>query len=231
MTERHPMTAPPMDKRQQQTYDAIFQHPIARHLHRRDVISMLGALAEISEEPNGNQKAIRNGHTLVLHASRDKNVTAMDELMMIRHFLQKSDNAPAAETAGHMLVVIDHREARIYQAEFHGAIPHRITPYDPHGFGRNLHYVQDDSNGQRKPERKSFYGDIAKTLGLATGILLFGSGTGASSAMQQLLNVLKTDYPDVARHVVGSIALDAQHLTDDQLLARAREFYQQWAPA
>lgn len=218
-----------MNKRQQQTYDAIFQHPIARHLHRRDVMSMLGMLAEVGEEPNGNLKAIRNGQILVLHASRDKNVTAIDELMMIRHFLQKSDNPPAAEIAGHVLVVIDHREARVYLAELHGAIPHRITPYDPFGFGRNLHYVQDDSNGQRKPERKSFYDAVAKTLESAKEILLFGSGTGASSAMEQLQSVLESNYPDVGRRVVGSIAIDVQHLTDDQLLARAREFYEKHA--
>jgi hypothetical protein len=217
-----------MNKRQQHTYDAIFQHPIAHHLHRRDVNSMLGVLAVVTEEPNGNLKAIRNGQTLVLHASRDKNVTATDELMSIRHFLQHTEGAVAAvpENAGHFLVVIDHREARIYKAELHGSIPHRIAPFDPHGFGRNLHYVQDDSNGQRKPERKSFYEAIAKTLGLATEILLMGSSTGAASAMEQLVTDLWEIHPNVARRIVGKMVLDAQHLTEDQLLAKAREFYE-----
>jgi hypothetical protein len=31
-------------------------------------------------------------------------------------------------------------------------------------------------------------------------------------------------HPDVARHIVGSLAVDEQHLTENQLLARAREF-------
>ena len=139
-----------LTKRQQHTYDAIFEHPIAHHLHRRDVNSMLGVLAEVSEEPNGNLKASRNGQTLVLHASRDKNVTATDELMLIRHFLQRSEGPVTAlpDDGGHILVVIDHRAARVYKAELHGTVPHRIVPFDPHGFGRNLHYVQDDSNGQ-----------------------------------------------------------------------------------
>jgi len=219
---------PPMTKRQQSTYDAIFEHPIAHHLHRRDVNAMLGVLAEVSEEPNGNLKASRNGQTLVLHASRDKNVTATDELMLIRHFLQRSEGPVAAlpENGGHILVVIDHRSARVYKAELHGTVPHRITPFDPHGFGRNLHYVQDDSNGQRKPERKSFYEAIAKTLGLAAEILLIGSSTGAASAMEQLLAELQQNHPDVAKRVVGSMVVDAQHLTEDQLLAKAREFYE-----
>ena len=54
---------PQLTRRQQSTYDAIFQHPIARHLNRRDVNDMLGVLAEVTEEHNGNLKATRNGQT------------------------------------------------------------------------------------------------------------------------------------------------------------------------
>jgi hypothetical protein len=216
-----------MSKHHQLTYDAIFQHPIARNLHRGDVTALLGALAEVSQESNGNLKAVRNGQTLVLHASRDKNVAAMDELMLIRHFLERS-NGPAAatpESTGHMLVVLDHREARIYKADLHASVPQRIEPYDPFGFGRTLHYNQNEGDGQRKPEMKSFYEAIAKTLHGATEILLFGSGTGESSAMEMLLADLRKNHRDLAGRVVGSLVLDAAHLTEDQLLAKAREFY------
>jgi hypothetical protein len=216
-----------MNKHHQQTYDAIFQHPMPHGLHRRDVMSMLGGLAEVREESNGNFKMTRNGQTLVLHASLDKNITETDELMRIRRFLERSADPvrEIPETGGHVLVVLDHRQARIYRTELHGAMPQRIVPFDPYGFGRSLHYVQDDSNGQRKPERQSFYEAIAQTLGKATSILLFGSGTGASSAMEQLLAELRRNHPAVAQCVVGSVALDTQHLTEDQLLAKAREFY------
>ena len=217
-----------LTRHQQITYDALFQHPIARHLHRRDVNEMLGVFADVTEEHNGNLKATRNGQTLVLHATREKIISAMDEVMQIRRFLKRSGGPVAVVPAqgGHLLVVIDHRAARVYQTELHGTVPHRIVPFDPHGFGRNLHYVQDDSNGQRKPERKSFYEAIAQTLCLATDILLFGSSTGASSAMEQLLADLRKNHPAVARRVIGSMVLDAQHLTEDQLLAKARDFYE-----
>jgi hypothetical protein len=125
----------------------------------------------------------------------------------------------------HLLVVIDHREARIYRAELHRSVPQRVVPFDPHGFGRHLHNVEDHGNGQRKPERKSFYESVAKTLHDAQEVLVFGSGTGASSAMDQLLAALKHDHPDLAKRVVGSLVVDAQHLSEDQLLAKAREFY------
>jgi len=135
-------------------------------------------------------------------------------------------HAPQPEPNGaHLLVVIDHREARIYKTDLKGSMPERITPFDPHGFGRYLHSVTDDSNGQRKPERKSFYEAVAKSLKGAGQIVVFGTATGASSAMEQLIANLKQHHADVAKRILGSVAVDEHHLTEGQLLARAREFY------
>lgn len=124
-----------------------------------------------------------------------------------------------------LLVVIDHREARVYKTGVHGSVPQRIAPYKQGGFGRHLHNVQDESNGRRKPERKSFYEAVAKTLLGAERILVFGGGTGASSAMEELLAQLNRHHGDLAKRVVGSVVLDETHLTENQLLAKAREFY------
>jgi len=213
----------------QKTYQHVFQHPMPHNLQWREVWSMLGAIpdAKVSEDDKGNLKVMRNGQTLMLHRPRGKDLADKKELMQVRHFLERS-GAPAPQPAPvgtHLLVVIDHREARIYSTELHGTVPQRITPYDPFGFGRDLHYNQDDSNGQRKPERKSFYEAVAKTLHGARQILMFGTGTGASSAMEQLLAELKHFHQDIAKRVVGSIAVDEHHLTDDQLLAKARELF------
>ena len=128
-------------------------------------------------------------------------------------------------TAPHLLVVLDHHEARVYHTEVRGAIPERIVPYDPDGHGRHLHSAHEWTDGKRQPERKSFYEAIAKTLRGAEQVLLFGSGTGKSSAMEQLLADLKDHHPDVAEKVIGSVVVDAHHTTESQLLAKAREFY------
>ena len=128
-------------------------------------------------------------------------------------------------TAPHLLVVIDHQEARVYRTEVSGAVPDRIAPYDPHGYGRHLHSAHEWTDGKRPPERKSYYEAVAKTLRGAEQLLLFGSGTGKSSAMKQLLADLKDHHPDVAGKVVGSVVVDAHHTTEGQLLAKAREFY------
>ena len=125
----------------------------------------------------------------------------------------------------HLLVVIDHREARVYQTELQGTQPLRVAPYDPFGYGRQLRYVEDDATGQRKPERSSFYADVAKMLQGAEAIMIFGHGTGAISAMGQLLAELKARHGDLARRVVGTFTVDQQHMSEAQLLAKARECY------
>ena len=213
----------------QKVYQHIFAHPMPHNLQWREVWSMLGAMKDVSavEDAKGNLKASRNGQTLMLHRPRGKDLADKQELMQVRHFLERSGGpAPKPVAAGtHLLVVIDHREARIYSADLHGTVPHRITPYDPFGFARDLHYNQDDSNGQRKPELKSFYEAVAKTLHGAKQILIFGTGTGASSAMEALLADLKKNHHDLAERVIGSVAVNEHHLTEDQLLAKAREMF------
>ena len=129
------------------------------------------------------------------------------------------------EAALHLLVVIDHQEARVYRAEVHGTVPESIVPYDPHGHGQHLHSAHEWTDGKRPPERRSYYEAVAKTLRGAEQVLLFGSGTGRSSVMDQLLADLKDHHPDVAATVIGSVVVDAHHTTENQLLAKARAFY------
>jgi hypothetical protein len=128
-------------------------------------------------------------------------------------------------TAPHLLVVIDHQEARVYRTEVHGAVPLSMVPYDPHGYRKHLHSAHEWTDGKRQPERKSFYEAIAKTLRGADQVLLFGSGTGRSSAMEMLVADLEADHPDVADKIIGSVVVDAHHTTEGQLLANARKFY------
>lgn len=131
-------------------------------------------------------------------------------------------------SATHLLVVLDHHEAKIYRTETHGAVPIRLEPYDPHGHGRHLHSANEWTDGKGQPERKSFYEAIARTLQGAEQVLVFGSGTGKSSAMMQLLDDLREHHLDVARKVIGSVIVDAHHTTEDQLLAKARTFYEEF---
>jgi hypothetical protein len=48
--------------------------------------------------------------------------------------------------------------------------------------------------------------------------------------MEHLLAELKNNHSDLAGRVVGSMVVNEQHLTENQLLAKAREFYATAAP-
>lgn len=211
------------------TFERLTAHPAPHNVQWRDVCTMFTAMEDAVsvEDEHGHLKITRAGQTLLLHRPSNKDFSDPQEMAHLRRFLAAvdSEKPEAAKLGTHLLVVIDHREARVFSSDMHGTIPMRVTPYDPFGFGRALHFKQDDSNGQRKPERGSFYEAIAKTLRSAEAILIFGSGTGASSAMEQLLAELKQHHHAVAEKVIGSHVVDEHHLTENQLLARARELF------
>ena len=129
------------------------------------------------------------------------------------------------QTGPHLLVVIDHHEAKVYHTEVRDAVPETLVPYDPNEYGRHLHSAHEWTDGKRLPERKSFYEAVAKTLHGAEQVLIFGSGTGRSSAMEMLVADLRAHHKDLADKIVGSVTVDAHHTTENQLLAKAREFY------
>jgi hypothetical protein len=227
-TQDGPKAPPHLDGRHQHTFEAIFRHPTGHNLEWHDVRSLLGALADVEEKHNGSLQVSRNGTQAILHPPKHKDVTSVDDVLAIRRFLEMSaepENAPNGAQSIDLLVVIDHREAKIYRAETHGTLPEKLVPYDPHGFGRHLHSENPETDGKRQPERKSYYEAVAKTLRGADRILIFGNGTGESSAMDRLLADLKHNHRDVAGHVVGSIVIDEHHESEGELLAKARELF------
>jgi hypothetical protein len=218
---------PPLTGSHLRTYNTIFQHPITHNLEWRAVRSMLTNFCEVAEEPNGNLRVTRNGQLLVLHPPRSKDVSEEDEVMALRHFLEKSDSAPpeVAKAETHWLLVIDHHEARIYRSEMDGHVPQRILPHEPTDFFRHAHNSKDFARGREKPDPNSFFEPVAKELQAAGQILVFGSGKGTSSEMEQFIAWVKVHHPDLARRIIGSEIIDEHHLTEAQLLAKAREFY------
>jgi len=206
------------------TYNTIFQHPISHNLDWRDVQSMFKHLGEVTDESNGKLKITCNGQTLVLHRPNTKDVANADEVMTLRHFLEKSETIPATVDAKdtHWLLLIDHHEARIFRTEIHGGIPQKILPTEHSQHTRDS---GDVSRGKEKPDATSFFKPVAEALQSAAQILIFGTGTGTSSEMTQFTVWLNKHHPELAKRIIGSVVVDEQHLTDDQLLTKAREFY------
>jgi hypothetical protein len=209
------------------TYNTIFQHPISHNLEWRSVRALLNHLGQVAEESNGHLKATRNGQTLILHKPHTKDIAEDRDVMALRHFLEQSETIPPETDAkaAHWLLVIDHHAARIFRSEIHGAQAGRILPHDAKEHFNQVQDAEEDSRGKEKPDPNSFFEPVAKALQAAGQILIFGTGTGSSSEMDQFITWLKTHHPEMASRIIGSLAVDEQHLTNDQILAKAREFF------
>jgi hypothetical protein len=185
-------------------------------------------LGQVEEEPNGNFKVTRNGQTLILHPSSSKDVSENEEVMSLRHFLKRSEPeltpGEGSGTDPHWLLVIDHHKARIFRSEMHGAVPQRILPHDPDDFFRHAQDSKEVSRGQEKPDPNSFFEPVARVMKEGK-ILVFGTGTGTSNEMDQFIVWLKSHHPDQAARIIGAVVVNESHLSENQLLAKAREFY------
>jgi hypothetical protein len=128
----------------------ILQHPVSHNLKWDDVDALFRHLGQIEKEPNGNMKVTRNGQIMVLHPHRTKDVSETEEVMAIRHFIERSEAvAPSLdEKEMHWLVVINHDKARIFCSEMHGAIPQRILPHEPEALFRQAQDAKNFSRGR-----------------------------------------------------------------------------------
>jgi len=209
------------------TYETIFQHPISHNLNWKDVRKLLDAVADVVEEHKGGLKVTRNGQTLFLQPTHTKDVSESILVMDLRHFLADTETPDSVSPTerNHWLVVIDHHIARLFRSEMHGAVPERIMPHEPNEYFRHAHHSRDFTRGQEKPDPESFFGPVAKALEAPGSILVFGTGTGTSSEMEQFSNWLEAHHADIAKRVVGRVTMDEHHLSVNELLAKAREFY------
>lgn len=215
------------------TYEAIFRHPLSHNLAWKDVYSLFGHIGHVIEEANGNLKVTRNGQVLVLRPARTKQVGEASEMMELRHFLERSaDVCPVSnEKEIQYLVVIDHHQARIFRPEVRGAIAQEILPHEPSDFFRHAHHSKDFSRGQEKPDPNSFFAPVAGALKGTGNILVFGNGKGSASEMTQFTEWLASHQPEIFARILGSYMIDQHHLTDAQLLAKARELHLSSVPA
>lgn len=209
------------------TYQRIFQHPVSHNLEWRDVHALFRQIAEVEEEPNGHLKVSRNGQVLVLHPARTKDVADTDELLTLRHFLERSESIPPLtdEKVIHWLLVIDHHEARLFRSEMQATVPQKIMAQGPDRYFRHAQHSEDFSRGRERPDPNSYFEPVARAMSDPGSILIFGTGTGMGSEMEQFITWLKIHHADAARRIIGSLVVDENHLTESQLLAKAREFY------
>ncbi len=152
----------------------------------------------------------------------------IEEVSRLRRLLKAAaSQVPAVdqETAGRMVVVVDHHAAHIFRGWGVGGPTDEVSgePYDPHHFHHHLvHRKEAHYQGERVPEDPSFYADICTTLAPARAIVLIGHGSGKSSAVDVLRDYLEKHHSELARRVVAIETADLSSLTKSEAEAIAR---------
>jgi len=212
-------------------HESLIEGKLPRNLSWADTVELIGKLGTV--EPHAHDEVVFVvGGQRELFKKPHTHDLGTDEVARLRKFLRAAGSvkpgaaggAPAQPTR--MVVVIDHHAAHVYQ-DVDAKVPESektVRPHDPWGFHHHLihkkeaHYV-----GERVPEERSFYEEVAEALKPANEIVLIGHGTGTSSAVDHLLAFLKENHSEIAQHVKAIETADLSALTAPEIEAIAKK--------
>lgn len=87
-----------MSTKHERTHEAIFAHPISMNLHWRDVEHLLESLGGVLEPAHGGRVKVHlNGEEHTFHVPHTKTLSSREEVVQLRHFLERAGAAPAAD--------------------------------------------------------------------------------------------------------------------------------------
>lgn len=213
------------------TYEALHRHPPPDDLTWGDVRALIGALAEVQDGRKGEFKATRRGVMATFHAGRDRELLSADERVEVQHFFERSNEGVSMAVVAEgteLLVAIDAEGARLYRIQLRDAVPRQLEPFHANGYAAELRSSHTQKKGPPEPVRLNFYKELARALRGVEGILLVACGDGGASALEALRAELERSHPEVARKVLGALALKVpkgKRASDEQLLKRTREFF------
>jgi tryptophan 2,3-dioxygenase len=201
---------------------------LPRNLSWNEVVELMGKLGEVQPH-EGNEVEFVIGSQRAFFKRPHTHSVQTDEVSRLRRFLHEvglGATPKKSAPAGRIVMVVDHHMARIYQ-DLGGSRPERedaMRPYDPHGFHRHLiHRKEAHYEGQRVPEETSFYEQITEDLKPAKEIVLIGHGTGKSSALDFLVEYLKTHHSTIFPRVIATKVTDLSALTEPEIEAIAKQ--------
>ena len=210
-----------------QLHTSLLAGKLPRNLSWADTIDLISRIGKV--EPHGSDEFVFTvGTQRAFFKHPHTHELGVEEVSRLRKFLREAGPAVASEEPSQpcrMVVVIDHHVAHVYR-DFNEKVPqleHTVHPHDPFGFHHHLiHKKEAHYKGERVPEEKTFYEEVAKDLLPANEIVLIGHATGTSSAVDHLVEYLKANHHDVSRHVIATETADLSALTEPEIEAIAK---------
>jgi len=136
---------------------------------------------------------------------------------------------PETAFVNHMTFVvltITKNETRVWATgTTRGTIPTKI--FAPPEY--NSHHFRDDPKHQGRgdgPGVPTYYREIIQAIKGASQILIIGHGNGKASSMLHFIQYLERKEPDLAAKVVDAIDTNLIAMTEPEILAMAREWFE-----
>ncbi|MEB3321229.1 MAG: hypothetical protein VKI81_00205 [Synechococcaceae cyanobacterium] len=229
-----------MKRHHLRTLQALYAHPLQHGVRVSKVEALfrsLGAEVTVLDDrrlrvrmPSGQETWVRTGCGV-----RQPDLDA-EAVMRVRHFLQElgvtPDHPEAEESSARgdqsrrLVLHLEHSRTDAYLLEGDEVEHSVLRPHGIWGTHQRLSHRHDrDLAGQRAPLDVEYLAQITEAMTDADAVLLLGHGTGESDMRQILLHYLETHRRDLMDRIVGVVSLDDAGLSDEALVAIAREHF------
>ena len=228
-----------MNRHHLRTLEALYAHPLRHGVRRSQLEALFRALgAEVSSlEDQRLRIRMPAGQETWIHANCGRHPDLDSEAMLrVRQFLQEigvnpdhpeaAADSPRGDQSRRLVMVLDHHHTDLFRLEG-DTVEHAVLhPHGVWGSGENLTHRHDrDVAGQRAPRDADYLARLSAALADADAVLLLGHGKGESDLRQVLLDHLSNHRRDLLAKVVGVVTVDDGGLSDEGLLAIAREHF------
>lgn len=137
--------------------------------------------------------------------------------------------AMSEESSGLVAVAIMRDEARVWTTGVEpGAKPKTVKA--PTELARHHHVrgAQRSGGQATNHDHTAFYDSIASAVESAREIVVVGHGKGKANEMLRLTQYWERKRPEIAHKVIGAIDSDLEALTENQVLALIREWFEHY---
>lgn len=133
------------------------------------------------------------------------------------------------KTSSFVVVAITHDEARVWNSGLEpDSKPLRLHAAKHFEFQRNPRKGQHNIERGPNEDDVQLFDEVAVATTSAQEILVYGHGTGKSSHMNKMVQHWKQKHPELAKLVVGTVNIDLSSVTEPELLAAARHWFDRY---
>ena len=125
-----------------------------------------------------------------------------------------------------VVVTLTKDEAKVWATGLErSSKPEKISAIDNNRHHHKLRQELRHKGPGLDPESKVFFEKLSEVIKPASELLFLGHGEGKADAVHNFQSYLKEKHQDLAKKIVGVIEADVSHMTEPQVLAEARAWF------